>query len=73
MVEEITRRVVAALSVQKPVPAEAPAYPGLPKPLETPAPAPRAAEPVRRVSPLRVRSSSILGLDIGRDDPSSSS
>jgi response regulator RpfG family c-di-GMP phosphodiesterase len=72
MVEEITRRVVSALSVQKPVPSEAPAYPGLPKPLETPPPAPRAAEPVRRVSPLRVRSS-ILGLDIGREDPSSSS
>jgi hypothetical protein len=26
-------------------------------------------EPVRRVTPLRIRSGSILGLDIGRPEP----
>lgn len=39
-----------------------------PAPLATPAGAP--VEPIRRVTPVRMRSSSILGLDIGRSETS---
>jgi CheY-like chemotaxis protein len=65
MVEEITRRVLAALQT-KPA-ASAPPVAALPEPAK-PAVAPPAAntpimETVRRVNTLRVRSSSILGLD----------
>jgi DNA-binding response OmpR family regulator len=65
MVEEITRRVLAALQT-KPA-ASAPPVAALPEPAK-PAEAPPAAntpimETVRRVNTLRVRSSSILGLD----------
>ena len=81
MADEIARRVLAALAARKPEPASALANP--PAPATTPAPprpaeaappappAPMAArvEPVRRVSPLRLRSNSILGLDISRPDP----
>ncbi len=74
LVDEISRRVVTVLASQKPVPPEAPALPGLPAPSPAAEPRPpRAVENVRRVNPLRVRSSSVLGLDIGRDDQSSSS
>jgi CheY-like chemotaxis protein len=68
MVEEITRRVLAALNTKKSTPEMAalplePARPSLPVPA---APAP---EPVRRVNPVRLRSGSILGLDLGRSGP----
>ena len=47
---------------------------GAPPQSETPQPAAplppaRHVEPVRRVTPLRIRSGSILGLDIGRPEP----
>jgi hypothetical protein len=77
MVEEITRRVVAALQTRKPEPASAPAVSNAIAPPEqpriaTPSPAQPRVEPVRRVSPLRLRSGSVLGLDIGRPDPPTS-
>jgi hypothetical protein len=53
MAEEISRRVMAALLTKKPEPK--------------PAPPPERIEPVRRVSPLRIRSS-ILGLDVETSD-----
>lgn len=71
MVDEIARRVLAALNTAKstapsdvlvsalaPAPPPAPAAPYIPEPAP-----PGPAEPVRRVSPLRSRSSSILGLE----------
>jgi hypothetical protein len=63
MVEEIARRVVAALQTAKPAAvssAPAPAADNMPQPA---APPPPEAQPVRRVSSLRTRSTSILGLD----------
>ena len=80
MVEEITRRVLAALRSRNPEPRPAlpelrPAPPEMAPPQpETPRPAaflPPATriEPVRRVTPLRIRSGSILGLDISRPEP----
>jgi CheY-like chemotaxis protein len=90
MVEEITRRVLAAFaSTKKPEPkaAEAAAAagdnplpvaePGALAPPVVPEPprpsAPRAAatqiEPVRRISPLRLRAGSILGIEINRPEP----
>jgi CheY-like chemotaxis protein len=85
MVDEISRRVVAALHTRKPesealarhplLPPAEPAgiQPPRPIPLEEPhaAPPPAAVphvEPVRRVTPLRLRSGSVLGLDIGRPE-----
>jgi CheY-like chemotaxis protein len=65
MVDEITRRVMTALSASKPTPAQAPPEAEFPAPVDLPRPALRTAESVRRVSPLRVRSGSILGLDLG--------
>jgi CheY-like chemotaxis protein len=59
MVDEIARRVLVMLNASKPQAQPAPA---LPPPPRTP---PRGM--VRRVTPLRVRTASILGLDI--DDP----
>ncbi|HEY1337647.1 MAG TPA: response regulator [Bryobacteraceae bacterium] len=78
MVAEITRRVVAALQSRNPDAAPAPstaiAPPAIPKPA-APSPAlPPAAtrtEPVRRISPLRLRSGSMLGLNIPRPEPPS--
>jgi CheY-like chemotaxis protein len=98
MVEEITRRVMAALDRKKPdaqalpLPVAQPAAtapaaaPPVPPPAPVPPPEPAAptgesqpASPppampriaaVRRVTPLRLRTGSILGLDIGRFDPS---
>ena len=79
MVAEIARRVMAVLATRKTEPASAAA----PAPATTPAvpPLPQAAppaamephmqpriEPVRRVSALRSRSSSILGLDIDKEN-----
>jgi CheY-like chemotaxis protein len=86
MADEIARRVLAALATRKPEPATPPANlpapapattPALSRPAEAAAPAPPSptaprVEPVRRVSPLRLRSSSILGLDISRPEPESS-
>jgi CheY-like chemotaxis protein len=70
MVDEITRRVLAALASKKPdaaVPAPAPAIASAqPKPAAPPEPVAPNIEPVRRVSPVRLRTtSSILGLDVG--------
>ncbi|MGD0772001.1 MAG: response regulator [Candidatus Solibacter sp.] len=83
MVDEIARRVLLSLATRKPEPAPAPANPPAPALATTPAPieAPQAAppaappvpatrvEPVRRVTPLRLRSTSILGLDVSKEDP----
>jgi CheY-like chemotaxis protein len=85
MVEEISRRVVAALAGKRPElrvmdapPAPASASTKLEGPAPTPppptpaAPAPAAlphTETVRRVTPLRVRSNSLLGLDVTSLDP----
>jgi CheY-like chemotaxis protein len=78
MVAEITRHVLAALNTDKahtveaavPTPPHAPAAASAPTPA-APAPPPISSriEPVRRVSPLRPRSSSILGLEISRPEP----
>jgi CheY-like chemotaxis protein len=79
MVEEITRRVLATLNRKKPdertlesmtaPPQPAVAAPSAqPKPAAPPPAMPRI-EAVRRVSPLRLRSGSILGLDISPPDP----
>jgi CheY-like chemotaxis protein len=87
MVDEIAKRVVAALATRKPEPAQAPAtapalatthvptqLPNASPPALPAQPVPMATrmEPVRRVSPLRLRSGSILGLDISRPEPESS-
>ncbi len=85
MVDEITRHVLAAIATRKPesdaaaaVAAAAPPIAAAqpvaltpPEPPKPPAPNPAASriEPVRRVSPLRLRSGSILGLDISRPEP----
>jgi len=88
MVEEISQRVVTALTARRPEPRAmepAPAAIGPPIKLESSVPAPLAAPPppapapapadvppaeiVRRVTPVRVRSSSLLGLDITSLDP----
>jgi len=85
MVDEISQRVMTALAAKRPEPRlpDAPSVPaGVPVKLELPAPpaltevpaapAPAAApnaETVRRVTPVRVRSSSLLGLDITSLDP----
>lgn len=81
MVDELTRRVLDALRThpapqtgEEPLPAPVPAVKIPASPLATPLPPPAptapepspSAEPVRRVSPLRQRSGSILGLEIGR-------
>ena len=69
MVDEIARRVLAALNASKPQTQPAQPQPEPPRPPEPPQPAlpppPHTARGlVRRVSPLRVRTGSILGLDI---------
>jgi CheY-like chemotaxis protein len=73
MVEEIARRVVVALQTSQPkaAPAEAQTGPAAPAGFAGLGPAPKEpgegrvvqAEPVRRVSSLRMKSTSILGLD----------
>jgi CheY-like chemotaxis protein len=88
MVDEIARRVLAALNAAKPethaADVAAPAPPRPEAQLETPStPTPPQAEParpvlplpshapremVRRVTPLRVRTGSILGLDIANPE-----
>jgi CheY-like chemotaxis protein len=85
MVEEISQRVVAALATRHPdsrvveqpsAPVRAPIKLEGPAPTPSPAPPPAPAPPavphtetVRRVTPLRVRSSSLLGLDLTSLDP----
>ena len=81
MVDEITKRVLAALASKKPEeavvartpkPSVAPAIAAAqPTPIPPPEPAAPKIEPVRRVTPVRLRSSSILGLDVGPRDPES--
>ena len=78
IVDEIARQVLTTLALKKPESVVAPEPPPAPvtaalKP-ETPQPAapPRPethTESVRRVSPVRIRSSSILGLNFGRTEP----
>jgi response regulator RpfG family c-di-GMP phosphodiesterase len=58
MVDEITRRVVTALQTKPPVAEAEPPKSAAPEPPSAP-----IMETVRRVSTLRVRSTSILGLD----------
>ena len=85
MVAEITRHVLAALNTDKAHAVEAAATnavapsvtpPHAPAAVSVPAPAAPVQppistriEPVRRVSPLRPRSGSILGLEISRPEP----
>ena len=82
MVEEISQRVVTALATKRPeprvmesapAPSSASIKPEVPAPpTPPPAPAPEAlphTETVRRVTPVRVRSSSLLGLDLTSLDP----
>ena len=71
MVEEIARRVLAALSAGKPETQPAPADPE-PPPLLPPALPLPARGMVRRVTPMRVRTGSILGLDIDNLEPEES-
>ncbi len=72
MVQEITRRVLAALRPQHPEthaePAIAPLHPEPPQPATPPPAAPRY-ETVRRVTPLRMRAGSMLGLHISPPEP----
>ena len=81
MVDEITRRVLDALNTNKGQGGDKPAAPVVPlspppfaeTPVAPAAPAPPPAfapqaEPVRRVSPVRLRSGSILGLEISRPE-----
>ncbi len=72
MVDEIARRVLDALNTNKSASITSEAIPLPPAPA-APAPPHSSAPPpemVRRVSPVRLRSSSILGLEIGRsEDP----
>jgi CheY-like chemotaxis protein len=75
MIEEITARVLSALSAKKPsdgLQATAPAPLAASAPALPAAPPPATAvrvENVRRVSSLRMRSGSILGLEISRPEP----
>ena len=76
MIDEITRRVFTALAAKRPESAPAPLpVPAsiAPEPLKPAAPEPviPAVEPVRRVTPVRMRGSSILGLDVGPRDTES--
>jgi len=79
LVEEIANRVIAALSKSKKEPAATapPAAPPMPigrmEPPKPAAPQPVTArvEPVRRITPVRMRSTSVLGLDIGTPEPHS--
>ena len=86
MTDEIAKRVVATLATRKsetaapvanlpapaPVTTPIPAEPVQAAPPAPPAPMAARIEPVRRVNPLRLRSNSILGLDISRPEPEAS-
>jgi CheY-like chemotaxis protein len=75
MVDEIANRVLAAIGSKKAEAGPAHAEPAVAQAIQLVQPAPPAhaatrIEHVRRVSPLRLRSGSILGLDISPpDDP----
>jgi CheY-like chemotaxis protein len=76
IVDEITGRVLAALSTKKSAvttPETAPARPQPPVPAAPPPAAtlPPHVEPVRRVSPMKIRSTSILGLELDSTEPES--
>jgi CheY-like chemotaxis protein len=73
MVEEIARRVLAALNASRPEAqlAPAPRHTEPPQPALPPSP-PTTRGMVRRVTPLRVRTGSILGLDIDNLEPEGS-
>jgi CheY-like chemotaxis protein len=86
MVDEIAGRVLAALQTKKPDADPLAAAPARPAPAAQPAPPPRPAPPtdepkairrpegVRRVTALRVRSGSILGLNLAPpEDPEADS
>ena len=78
IVEEITRRVVSALTAKQPEPAAldaalappiaAAVKPSDPVPAAPPAAAPRV-ETIRRITPVRVRPGSILGLSLSEPRP----
>jgi hypothetical protein len=68
MVDEVARRVLATLHAGKPQAQPAPPRPEPPQPA-FPLP---ARGMVRRVTPLRVRTGSILGLDIDNLEPEDS-
>jgi CheY-like chemotaxis protein len=71
MVDEIARRVVAALNTTKsvaPLPPPAPAIEDAPAPAAPIQGFPRA-DSVRRVTPMRIRSGSMLGLSLTRPEP----
>ena len=75
IVDEITRRVVAALATKKNEPLESAVPASLSAPAKSedsgsraPAASAPLADPVRRVSPVRLRSTSILGLSLGRGE-----
>ena len=76
MVDQITLRVLAALRTRnaeahltesQPLESQVPA-PQPPKPAAPASSVAAAADPVRRVTPLRIRPGSILGLDIGQPE-----
>jgi CheY-like chemotaxis protein len=70
IVDEIARRVVAALNTKKsddPAPLTASPIPDVPRAAEPPHAFPRA-DSVRRVNPMRLRSGSILGLNLARPE-----
>jgi CheY-like chemotaxis protein len=75
IVDEISGRVLAALSAKKssgPAPETAPARPEPPVPAAPPSILslpPSRVEPVRRISPMRIRSTSILGLELDSTEP----
>jgi hypothetical protein len=71
MVDEIARRVLAALNASKPQPHATEVAPPTPPP-EPPPPPHARREMVRRVTPVRVRTGSILGLDIEDLEPEGS-
>ncbi|PWT99723.1 MAG: hypothetical protein C5B51_26570 [Terriglobia bacterium] len=73
IVEEISRRVVSALAAKRPeplvpAPVAAPVKSEEPQPAAPPPAAPKT-EPVRRVNPVRIRSGSVLGLNLSRNEP----
>ena len=70
MVDEIARRVVAALNSGKPSDLAAVSAPPMPEPPKPAAPAaafPRA-DAIRKVNPIRIRSGSMLGLSIPKPE-----
>ncbi len=77
LVDEITERVLAALNTKKSAsatPETAPARPQPPMPAAPPPAVPLApsrVEPVRRINPMKTRSTSILGLELDLPEPAS--